>query len=56
MWVGRGQKAWSPRVPFSQRAPVMMVIDAATIQTPQTPQQIKRLFCKVVKEQDGEGE
>lgn len=31
----------------------MMVIDAGTIQTPQTLQQIKRLFCKVVKEQNG---
>ncbi len=37
-------------------APVMMVIDAGTIQTPQTLQQIKRLFCKVVKEQNGKGE
>lgn len=35
---------------------VMMVIDAGTIQTPQTLQQIKRLFCKVVKEHNGGGE
>lgn len=34
----------------------MMVIDAGTIQTPQTLQQIKRLFCKVVKEHNGGGE
>lgn len=35
---------------------VMIVIDAGTIQTAQTLQQIKRLFCKVVKEQNGKGE
>jgi len=34
---------------------VMMVIDAGTIQTAQTLQQIKRLFCEVVKERDGRG-
>lgn len=35
---------------------VMMVIDAGTIQTPQTLQQIKRLFCKVVKAHNSRGE
>lgn len=30
-------------------APAMMVIDAFTIQMPQTAQQIKRLSCRVVK-------
>jgi len=44
----RGPKGQSARGP-----PAMMVIDAGTIQTPQTLQQIKRLFCKVVKEQNG---
>lgn len=34
-------------------APAMMVIDASTIQMPQTAQQIKRLFCKVVKPKKG---
>lgn len=59
-YVG-GQRVMCPRVLFGERAPgtecfaapVMMVIDAGTIQTPQTLQQIKRLFCKVVKEQNG---
>lgn len=45
-----GPRDWVPT------ALVMMVIDAGTIQTPQTPKQIKRLFCKVVKEQNGKGE
>lgn len=60
----RGDRGWSAwgavqwegprdRVPT---ALVMMVIDGGTIQTPQTLQQIKRLFCKVVKEQNGKGE
>lgn len=35
---------------------VAMVIDAGTIQMAQTLQQIKRLFCKVVKELNGRGE
>lgn len=59
VWVESDQ----PEGPLSEKAqgtgcpgpPVMMVIDAGTIQTAQTLQQIKRLFCKVVKEQIGGG-
>lgn len=52
----RGRSARGPQGTESPRPAVMMVIDAGTIQTPQTLQQIKRLFCKVVKELNGEGE
>lgn len=61
IWRDRGWSAWGsvqwerPR-DWMLTALLMMVIDAGTIQTPQTPQQIKRLFCKVVKEQNGKGE
>lgn len=45
-----------PEGPSVLGAVMMMVIDVGTIQTPQTPEQIKRLFCKVVKEQNGKEE
>lgn len=67
--LGRGQGRGGERLPQEERkpgglavrgpwgqcawSPVMMVIDAGTTQTPQTVRKIKRLFCKVVKEQNG---